>query len=134
MTSNENWTRALRVVLAAILGFTGIAKLLGGHASWMMLPAWAHHSIGVLELCLAIALAAGRVVTPALAVILISAGGLLVAWLAPGKSCGCAGTWLRFSEPIHLVFACSMGTLAGLMVMLEGARRAASPADDASPG
>lgn len=120
--------RILRLVLAAVCGSTGLAKMSAPSGLVGILGHPAFYSLGVIELLIALVLLLGRIKVACCAVVVICAGGLLLAWVAPSVECHCVGNWLMMSRRGHAVFASAIGALASWLLVLEAGERGSGAA------
>jgi hypothetical protein len=107
---------ALRGALAASLASTAIAKLLSDYSSGLYYFTGATYKwLAAIELLIVICLLSPRprvVVSGAAACVIMSAGGIILAFALKGRACGCIGASLRLGQLGAIVIASCLGLLA----------------------
>lgn len=110
----ERFRKLLRLLLATLLVVLGASKFTVGiyGIQELLLPEWVVRALGGIELGGGLLLAANRAVRPiAIFVVTLAAVGI-VASLIAATPCGCLGSLVALSPPMHRILAGVIGCLA----------------------
>lgn len=104
--------QVLRGLVGLALVGSATAKSLSGWHERLVLPELVFWIACGLEVVLAVALVWRRLAVPAaFGVVVLAAGGVLVAYLGNGP-CGCLGVWWQLTRVEHVWLASALGLLA----------------------